>query len=293
VVPLVKNIRHAVKTDKQPLIRVIKEHFYQKISCLRGGAGEQSTKNVLSINGAKLPDITGNDELFRPFLLWVFNDTFLVSCHYHDNYDTRTIARIAPYMNEGPYGYKDGAFDVTVHSGDIVVDAGAWIGDFSAYAASKRARVYAFEPVEDTYRLLCNTAELNAGIFPVKSGLGSDDESVPFYIDTSNSGSNSILPFDGGERASEEIHITTLDRFVTDNNISRVDFIKADIEGAERAMLRGAADTIKRFSPKLAICTYHLPDDKEVLEKIIMSINPNYRVIHLKCKLFACVIEKT
>jgi hypothetical protein len=37
-------------------------------------------------------------------------------------------------MPEGPYGYRDGEFDVTVKRGDIVIDAGAWIGDFAALA---------------------------------------------------------------------------------------------------------------------------------------------------------------
>jgi hypothetical protein len=52
----------------------------------------------------------------------------------------------------------------------------------------------------------------------------------------------------------------TLDAFVERNNIERVDFIKADIEGAERNMLRGAKRILREFAPKLSICTYHLPD---------------------------------
>jgi hypothetical protein len=57
-------------------------------------------------------------------------------------------------------------------------------------------------------------------------------------------------------------------------------------------MLRGAMNVLKNFAPKLAICTYHLPDDQFVLENIIREANPNYTIVHLRHKLFAAVIKK-
>lgn len=69
----------------------------------------------------------------------------------------------------------------------------------------------------------------------------------------------------------------------------RIDFIKADIEGAERNMLMGATKVLKEFSPKLAICTYHLADDAEVLRKIILKTNPKYVINNTSHKLFAYV----
>jgi len=46
--------------------------------------------------------------------------------------DDKSIVDILDlYMYEGPYGYADGSFDVSVKNGDVVIDAGAWIGDFS------------------------------------------------------------------------------------------------------------------------------------------------------------------
>jgi hypothetical protein len=71
-----------------------------------------------------------------------------------------------------------------------------------------------------------------------------------------------------------------------------VDFIKADMEGAERDMLKGATNVLKTFALKPAICTCHLPDDSEVLENIIKEANPAYTVVHLRHKLFAAVIAK-
>ena len=88
---------------------------------------------------------------------------------------------------------------------------------------------------------------------------------------------------------TESVTVTTIDEFVRTNNIEKVDFIKADIEGAERDMLRGAAETLKKYAPKLAICTYHLPDDKQVLEGIVKEANPDYNIIHRYKKMYCWV----
>jgi hypothetical protein len=56
-------------------------------------------------------------------------------------------------------------------------------------------------------------------------------------------------------------------------------------------MLKGASGILKNLVPKLAICTYHLPDDPVVLEKIILKANPAYTVKHIRNKLFAEVIK--
>ena len=49
----------------------------------------------------------------------------------------------------------------------------------------------------------------------------------------------------------------TIDKFVEENNIEKIDYIKMDVEGAERTILEGAIKTIKKFKPHLAIAIYH------------------------------------
>jgi hypothetical protein len=68
----------------------------------------------------------------------------------------------------------------------------------------------------------------------------------------------------------------SIDDYVARQGLTRVDFIKMDIEGAEDAALSGAAETIRRFRPKLAISAYHKPDDMIVLPRRIRSILPAY-----------------
>jgi FkbM family methyltransferase len=255
---------------------------------------QDGNESYFDIRGAKIPDISNDREQIIP-LSSSFDDTFTVPYFFDDNHDRSVVEYIDQYMMEGPYGYSDGQFDVTVKKNDVVIDAGAWIGDFSAYAASKGAIVYAFEPVKNVFDLLCKTEKLNntgeqGKIYSVQKGLGNSEGDIMISINKKNSGSNSIIMQVG--TTTERISITTLDKFVEENKIDKIDFIKADIEGAERDMLRGASNVLKTFAPKLAICTYHLPDDPEVLEKIIVEANPDYKVVHLRHKLFAAVITK-
>jgi hypothetical protein len=89
------------------------------------------------------------------------------------------------------------------------------------------------------------------------------------------------------EKSLIEITCTDLDTWVFDNDIRKVGFIKADIEGAERHLIRGVKKTIQRDHPKISICTYHLPDDPEILKEILTAIDPSYKFFQSKKKLYA------
>ena len=58
-------------------------------------------------------------------------------------------------------------------------------------------------------------------------------------------------------RPAIKMKSTTIDKFVEENNIEKIDYIKMDVEGAERNILEGAIKTIKKFKPSLAIAIYH------------------------------------
>jgi FkbM family methyltransferase len=49
----------------------------------------------------------------------------------------------------------------------------------------------------------------------------------------------------------------TVDQFVSDNQLDRVDLIKFDLEGAEEYVLPGTLATVERFRPQLAVSIYH------------------------------------
>jgi len=236
---------------------------------------------IWDFNGIKLP----YNEHISMELLECYKDTLFVFCHFNDNYNS--CYTDLNFSNEGAYGYQNDEIDVTVKKGDIVIDAGAWIGDFSAYASAKGAYCYAFEPNVHILNLLKKTQQLNPHICIIEKGLGGQSGFSYLTQDDSHSGGAKIAL--EADSASDKIEVTTIDDFVAAQNCERVDFIKADIEGFERYMLQGATKTLKDFAPRLAICTYHLPDDPQVLAGIILAANPNYTIVQKRCKLFAAV----
>ena len=242
-------------------------------------------KNGLwNFNGIKLPDYKSGTMDWLIYTIYL--DTLFVYCVHNDDYNYKLVGELDKILPEGTYCYKNDNFDVTVKEDDVVIDAGAWIGDFSAYASIKGAKVYAFEPSKDTVEYLKKTKELNNNIQILEKGLGDKSGSFSLSNNQGNTGANQITEQIDN---SEKIEVTTIDEFVVENNLERIDFIKADIEGFERYMLMGAKETLRRFSPKLAICTYHLPDDPEMLSRIILDANPNYTIIQKRKKLYAMV----
>lgn len=229
-----------------------------------------------NFNGILLPDFKSYESKNALILTWMdFIYPYLFD-DYSDSY------------REGPYLHKN----VQIEEGGIVIDAGANVGSFSALAAFLGGVVYAFEPVKEIReKYLVKTAELNKNIFLVSYGLSNKKEFINIKGDNMTSATITIE----GQRnvknniIDEHVQVITLDEWVKKNSIPRIDFIKADIEGAERLMLEGAQWTLKTFSPQLSICTYHLPDDKEVLSKLILQANPNYKIEHRWKKLYAWV----
>jgi FkbM family methyltransferase len=196
--------------------------------------------------------------------------------------------------SEGPYQWKN----VRLNEGDVVIDAGSNVGLFSLFAAKYfHSKCYAFEPFKTILPILDENVKMNAlenliSICPY--GLSNTNSTATFSIAQNNIGASSIVMKCDNNFTdnTDEIQCVSLDSWVKDNNITKIDFIKADIEGAERLLLQGATHVLQTFQPKISICTYHLPDDKRVLENIIKKTNPNYKIMHAHEKLYAYVPEK-
>jgi hypothetical protein len=74
------------------------------------------------------------------------------------------------------------------------------------------------------------------------------------------------------------VPLTTIDRIVVELGLPRVDFIKMDVEGAERRAIAGASDTLTRYKPRLAITTEHGPDDERTIPQAVRKVRSDYQV---------------
>jgi len=208
---------------------------------------------------------------------------------------------VFPYLVNSPKFcdcfYKEGPYEIErvciVSEGDVIIDCGANMGFFSAVASSKGATVYAFEPFEHVIEnYLSKIAISNPNINICKLALSDKEETLSFVQNFERIDCGRLLksPFAKSGQDIITVQAIPLDTFVERNNISQVDFIKADIEGAERYLLMGAKQVLEEFSPKISICTYHLPDDPQVLRQLILDANPNYIIEERFKKMYAYVL---
>ncbi len=173
-----------------------------------------------------------------------------------------------------------------VRPGDIVVDCGAHVGTFTDEALRRGAgTVVAIEPepvnVECFKRNFKN--EIASGrVILVEKGVWSSETTLQLSVANANSGMNSFVTDQGSQKLS--LPVTTIDQLVKQLGLLRVDFIKMDIEGAEREALKGGLDSLRRFRPRLMLEMYHRPDDREVLPAIVRQAHPDYRFICGPCE---------
>lgn len=202
-------------------------------------------------------------------------------------YIKKNFANNSAYVFEGPYEKNNAVLKM----GDYVIDAGAHIGLFSLLASKKigsRGKVFSFEPVAGTRELLQKNIAVNKvdNIVIAPYALGKNDREIEFNV-SDNTGESSARHLKNSTK--EKIKQITLDKFLLNNSVKKVDFIKADIEGMERDLLEGAEKTIKKFKPIISICIYHNPDDHVIIENIIKKFVPEYNIIKTKSKLYAWI----
>ena len=140
---------------------------------------------------------------------------------------------------ESPHRYL--TQDFKVNDNDVVLDIGAAEGNFSLSVIEKAKSIYLFET---------NSAwieALEATFAPWKEKV----RIVNKFVTDSN-----------------DHHHTTLDNFLGDE-IS-ADFIKIDVDGAERSLLKGFDQFLSSSKPlKLAICTYHQQQDWQAFSELL------------------------
>lgn len=182
------------------------------------------------------------------------------------------------FVYEEVYGSKGCIYEfpgkADISPDDGVIDGGACEGLFSLYCLSKGASVISIEPNPVVANALKRTLEpwIEKGkAIVVEQLLGSKAGEMDLIINTTNVGSSSIV--DGWVTGSSvNVPMITLDQLIKELNLSRVDFVKLDVEGAEREVVKGARATIEEFQPKWAIAGYHLPDDYYVLIKLLKNM---------------------
>ena len=154
-----------------------------------------------------------------------------------------------------------------------IVDAGAFIGDtFAEFLRKKQPSCqhflyFAIEPDPRNYERL----QSKYGDYPQlhASNVALWNTETTLHFRASGSAGSQVV----ADTSQTSIQAETIDNICKNDTIT---FIKMDIEGAEVKALQGAAQTLQKDRPTLAICCYHRRDHLLEIANYLKNLVPSY-----------------
>jgi len=155
-------------------------------------------------------------------------------------------------------------FKKLIKTGDVFFDIGAQIGYYTIIASTrvgKKGHVYSFEPFPPSFQVLRNNIQMNnfQNVSLYNLAVSDKKEYTWLYLQNrENSGSATFISskqFFKQEKAGyiTKVECTTIDDFIREKNIQKVDLIKIDTEGAEPKVLSGMQNLLSSGCPKILI----------------------------------------
>jgi FkbM family methyltransferase len=182
------------------------------------------------------------------------------------------------YFLVEPYAYNWRQPPIAIQPGDVIIDGGACWGDtalYFAYKTGERGKVFSFEFVPENIEVFQRNLSLNPHLSPtieIVNNALSDVSQNQMYFSYKGPGTR----LTDNDQNTTPVFTVSIDDFVEQHALDRVDFIKMDIEGSELSALRGAEKTLRKFKPKLAICLYHRLDDFITIPEYLNQLGLSY-----------------
>ena len=166
----------------------------------------------------------------------------------------------------------------------VTIDAGAYNGDtireIKGYFTNLK-RVYAIEPDKKNFKKLAkySEAENEIDIKMTNAAVWCEDV-VGSFMGSGNRNSTAVATA-SYEHSEELVEMRKIDSIAAE----KIDYIKYDVEGAEKEALLGSAETILRDEPTLLVSLYHRSRDIFELINYLGESYPNYTLYlrRLRC----------
>jgi Methyltransferase FkbM domain len=186
-------------------------------------------------------EVIKDEKLNLYYTLWEGKKLYYKNGHQHAKAQVYFNSLMMEQDNASPHRYLTEDFDV--NEGDVIVDVGAAEGNFSLSVIEKAKFVYLFETENVWIKALEATFEpWKEKVKIVKKYVSDVDNENCIKLDTF---------FKNGEQ---------------------VNFIKADVEGAEAQVINGASTLIESQKDlRVAVCTYHRQSDAEILDNLLKN----------------------
>lgn len=192
--------------------------------------------------------------------------------------DCRHVNIISSFLKK-QYRLHRSSITVTPNAGDIVLDCGGCFGDTAisfACDVKNNGKILVFEPLPSyiniiKHNILQNNFSNRIKICPYAVGRKTLNINSTFIEENIE-----ISPGFSTVEMTDKVPIISIDDFVENEQIKKINFIKMDIEGSELDALKGAQKTITRHKPKLAISLYHKIEDFIKIPIYISQQHPKY-----------------
>lgn len=185
-------------------------------------------------------------------------------------------------------------WSVLSEKSEIIFDLGSNFGLFSLAAklSNEKAKVYAFEPLKRNVELIEYNSYLNNFDIQIENIAISEFEGVSKFYDM-DSYDNTIGSFDSSfvkrhkhHQKLIPIHVKTdtIDSFCKKNNISQINLMKIDVEGAEKMVINGSMGSILKYKPDIIIEFSDEASFVEIKSKLLKIANYKIYLIDEKSK---------
>ncbi len=182
------------------------------------------------------------------------------------------------------YSTRDELYSLMPDDIKTSVDAGAFNGDTIREAKMflpSLKKVYAIEPDKRNFKKLYkySEAECEIGVIPINAAAWCENEGGVFF--GSGNRNSTAVATASFEHSVDRISMVKIDDLTNE----KIDYIKYDVEGAEREALLGSHNTILRDSPTLLISLYHRSRDAFELVNYVRDSYPDYKLYlrRLRC----------
>lgn len=140
--------------------------------------------------------------------------------------------------------------------GSVCFDVGCNMGQHALVMAKHSDQVFAFEPLETVRSIAEGRFSLNnlSNVSVLPHGLGKINEVLPFYFDAeqqNNATGSFAKEYQEIEKPIGELPIRKGDEVVQELGLSRLDFVKIDVEGWEGEVISGLERTIRELQPAI------------------------------------------
>jgi FkbM family methyltransferase len=154
--------------------------------------------------------------------------------------------------------------DFKIKRTDVVIDIGANVGLFAAWAASQtKGKVYCFEPSRTNFARLEYHRRINrlSNMVLINKGISDRTELVKLYLHDNNWGAHTTVADRKDESGfddthCEEVECTSLKEAFDEYEIEKCDFLKIDCEGAEAKILAALPNEYFKKINRIAL-EYH------------------------------------